>query len=293
MGHEWPGAGDALFQWYAEDNVLLMRRLSLRPLSLAQLTLPGADPIDLINAAAAADFTHIGMRIVPPMPDVPMRPVIGDPPFQRAIRDRLAATGLTVLDVEAFWLTAATDVRALEPAFAFGAALGAIYVLVVGNDPERSRLIDNFARVVDLARGYGLKTSLEFIPYSAVRTLGEAGEIIAAARRNGAGLLVDALHLSRSGGSPSDLAQLPSGSVHYLHLCDAPAALPRDTDAVRREARSARLYPGEGDLPLRTLLAAADPNLPIGIEAPDRRRADLPLVEQARQARAAALRVLG
>jgi aryl-alcohol dehydrogenase (NADP+) len=44
-----------------------------------------ADPIALIEAAAAAQFSHIGMRIVPPTPDAPMRPVIGDVLYQRAI----------------------------------------------------------------------------------------------------------------------------------------------------------------------------------------------------------------
>lgn len=264
----------------------LQLEFSLRLLSLAHLTLMVADPIALIDAAVSAQFSHIGMRIVPPTPDAPMRPVIGDAPYQRAIRQRLTDSGLKVLDIEAFWLTAETDIAGIAPAFAFGAELGATYVVVVGNDPVRSRLIDNHARLTELAAAYGLKTSLEFIPYSEVKTVGEAGEIVRASGLANAGLLVDALHLSRSGGLPSDLAQLPAGMIHYLHLCDAPAALPPDLAAVRREARGERLYPGEGQLPLAALLAAA-PDVPIGIEAPDGRRAALSFGEQARQAHAA------
>ena len=263
-----------------------------RLLSLAQLTLLGADPIDLIDAADAAGFSHIGMRIVPPMPDVPMRPVIGYLPYQRAIRARLAASALTVLDVEAFWLTAATDLRALEAAIAFGAELGARYALVVGNDPERARLVDNFAGFAALARSYGLMTALEFIPYSEVRSVGEAAGLVTAAGQAGAGLLVDALHLSRSGGSVAELARLPAEAIHYLHLCDAPAVPPSDVAAMRDEARARRCYPGEGELPLRALLAAA-PARPVGIEAPDRRRSHLSFAEQAREVRATALAVLG
>lgn len=264
----------------------LQPEFSLRLLSLAHLTLMVADPIALIDAAVSAEFSHIGMRIVPPTPDAPMRPVIGDAPYQRAIRQRLTDSGLGVLDIEAFWLTAETDIAGIAPAFAFGAELGATYVVVVGNDPVRSRLIDNHARLTELAAAYGLKTSLEFIPYSEVKTVGEAGDIVRASGLANAGLLVDALHLSRSGGSPSDLALLPAGMIHYLHLCDAPAALPPDLAAVRREARGGRLYPGEGQLPLAALLAAA-PDVPIGIEAPDGRRAALSFGEQAQQAHAA------
>lgn len=262
-----------------------------RLLSLAQLTLLGADPLDLIDAAGEAGFSHIGMRIVPPMPDVPMRPVIGDHAYQQAIRERLAVREMKVLDIEAFWLTAASDVRALESAVAFGAELGATYVLVVGHDREPARLTDNFAGFAALAGSYGLKTSLEFIPYSAIRSLGEAADLVAAAGQAGAGLLVDALHVSRSGGTPADLARLPAGLVHYLHLCDAPATRPSDVDGMRDEARSARLYPGEGALPLKAFLAAA-PTLAVGLEAPDRQRSHLSFAEQARQVRAAALALL-
>lgn len=263
----------------------------MRTLSLAHLTLMGADPIELIEAAAAAQFTHIGMRILPPGPDVPMRSVVGDAAYQRSIAQWLKQSGLTVLDIEAFWLTAETDVAAIAPAFAFGAELGATYAVVVGNDRDPVRLADNHGRLTSLAGQYGLKTSLEFIPYSEVKTLAEAKEIVRGCGLANAGLLIDALHLDRSGGSPAELTQLQPGMLHYLHLCDAPAARPADLAATRREARGGRLYPGEGALPLAAVLAATG-EVPIAIEAPDGRRAALSFADQARAARAAALDLL-
>ncbi|MGO4712659.1 sugar phosphate isomerase/epimerase family protein [Bradyrhizobium sp. 2TAF24] len=260
----------------------------MRNLSLAHLTLMTADALALIDAAAAARFSHVGLRTVPPTPDAPMRPVIGDKPYQRDIRARLADTGLTVLDIEAFWLTPETHVADIAPAFAFGAELGATYVVVVGNDPERARLVERFAHLSELARQHALKTSLEFIPYSAVRCLDEAVDIVRAAAQPNAGLLVDALHLSRSGGVPAQLAQLPREMLHYLHLCDAPAVPPADVAGMKREARGERCYPGEGGLPLAAFLGAVAADVPVGIEAPDSRRAALPFAEQARQARTAA-----
>ncbi len=128
----------------------LQPEFSLRLLSLAHLTLMVADPIALIDAAVSAEFSHIGMRIVPPTPDAPMRPVIGDAPYQRAIRQRLTDSGLGVLDIEAFWLTAETDIAGIAPAFAFGAELGATYVVVVGNDPVIAP--DRQSRAPDRAR---------------------------------------------------------------------------------------------------------------------------------------------
>ncbi|MBR1219022.1 sugar phosphate isomerase/epimerase [Bradyrhizobium sp. U87765 SZCCT0131] len=261
----------------------------MRILSLAHLTLISADALALIDAAAAARFSHVGLRIVPPTPDAPMRPVIGDKPYQRDILARLAETGLNVLDIEAFWLTPDTDIAAIAPAFAFGAELGATYVVVVGNDPERTRLVERFAALSELAQRHGLKTSLEFIPYSTVASLDDAASVVRAAAQPNAGLLVDALHLSRSGGTPAQLAALPQGLVHYLHLCDAPAVPPPDVAGMKREARGERCYPGEGGLPLAAFLGAVAADVPVGIEAPDGRRAALSFAEQARQARAAAL----
>jgi hypothetical protein len=47
-------------------------------LSLAHLTVLDADPLTLIDTAAAGRFDAVGLRIVPPMPTDQIRPVIGN-----------------------------------------------------------------------------------------------------------------------------------------------------------------------------------------------------------------------
>jgi sugar phosphate isomerase/epimerase len=59
---------------------------------------------------------------------------------------------------------------------------------------------------------------------------------------------------------------------------------PTDTPNLIREARTGRLLPGEGVLPLRELVAALPPGIPLAIEAPSRATADLPALERARRA---------
>ena len=59
---------------------------------------------------------------------------------------------------------------------------------------------------------------------------------------------------------------------------------PTDTPALVREARTGRLLPGEGVLPLKALVAALPEDLPLAIEAPCRATADLPAVERAKRA---------
>jgi sugar phosphate isomerase/epimerase len=264
----------------------------MRVLSLAHLTLAGSDPLELIEAAEQAGFSHIGMRIVSPNPDVSTKEIIGDVAFRRAIKQRLADSSLTVMDIEAFWISPRFNPSQVEAAFALGAELGARYVVVAGNDPDQARTIDALSGLCELADRYDLKISLEFTPYSEVRTLKQACDLLATLKKPNAGLLIDALHLSRSGGRVSEVGALPAGAIHFLHLCDAPALVPSTVDEKRREARGGRLYPGEGDLPLRALISAAPDNTPVAIEAPHVHFAKRPWAEQARLARSAAMRIL-
>jgi hypothetical protein len=59
---------------------------------------------------------------------------------------------------------------------------------------------------------------------------------------------------------------------------------PTDATALIREARTGRLLPGQGVLPLRELVAALPAGVPLAIEAPCRASADLPAVERAKRA---------
>jgi hypothetical protein len=81
----------------------------------------------------------------------------------------------------------------------------------------------------------------------------------------------------------------------YAQICDAGAEMPAPTDApaLIREARTGRLLPGEGVLPLRELVAVLPAGIPLAIEAPVRATAALPAVERARRAHAALIALLG
>lgn len=237
-------------------------------LSLAHLTLIDADPITLIDAAAAGRFDAIGLRIVPPMPTDRIVPVIGDETLIRDIENRLDATGTSVLDIEAVWLTPQTIVERLEPALELGARLRAKHLLVVGNDPEAGRLRDNFAKLCDLAASFGIGIALEMMSYVTLNTLPKAFSLLDEVRRPNARLLIDALHLVRSDGKPGDLVGLAPELFPYVHLCDAAVARPPDLERLRFEGRSGRFYPGEGELPLLDLLNALPADIAVAVEAP-------------------------
>ena len=81
-------------------------------------------------------------------------------------------------------------------------------------------------------------------------------------------MLVDALHLDRSGAKPEQLADVPAELFGSFQICDAPAPRPTTMDEISFESRYARLLPGEGDLPLEDILRTYPIDAPIGIEIP-------------------------
>jgi sugar phosphate isomerase/epimerase len=261
-------------------------------LSLAHLTVLAAKPLELIEVAEGAGFDAVGLRIVPPLPGDTITPVVGDLPLQRQIKRRLSLSDVSILDVEAVWLMPETSVDGLKPALEVGAELGAKNLLVVGNDPDRARLIDRFGALCNACAAFGLRPMLEFIPYSQIKSLADARDVLTAAAATNAGILIDALHLSRSGGSPADIAGYPQCLFSYAHLCDAVAALPA-AENLRKEARGERLYPGEGALWLQDFVRAFPDDTPLAVEAPSARHAHLSLSGQAELAARLTRELLG
>lgn len=250
-------------------------------LSLAQLTIADANPLQLIDAAQAGGFDAICLRLVAPLPTDTVFPVVGQEPTIRDIAARLDTTGVRILDMEAVWLMPHTDVQSLMPAMDLAARLGAQHVLVVGNDPDQGRLAANFAALCDSSESLDLGVVLEAMSFAELKTLRQALDLLGRVRKPNARLLVDALHFYRSGAHPRELAAIDPALFPFMHLCDASLAAP-PPDGLKAEARGGRLYPGEGELALGDLLRALPAGIPIEVEAPCTRYAGLPMLERAR-----------
>jgi sugar phosphate isomerase/epimerase len=260
---------------------------SSRPLSLAHLTVLDTTPPELVAVAAAAGFRTIGIRLTAtPSVGVPPYDVLHEGPMLRETLARLADTGISVLDTEFLRFEPEHPIGIPEGFLEVSARLGARNVLVMSAEPQEARTLERFGELCDRAAPYGLNVSLEFAIYTGVRTLAHAADVVAKSRRSNASVLIDALHFSRSGGLPAHVAQVDPALFRYAQICDAGPDMPgpADTPALVREARTGRLLPGEGVLPLRELVAALPPGLPLAIEAPCRATAELPALERARRA---------
>ena len=263
------------------------------PLSLSHLTVIELSPPEVVSAAAAAGFAYADLRLAKAVPADAEYPMFGDTPMLRETLRRAEDSGVRIFDVELIRLRSDTDVPSYERLLDAGRRLGAQRVKVSGDDPDRAVVVAKFAELCALADGYGLVVDLEFTPWSGVDSLAAAVAVIEAAGAANGKVLIDSLHLMRSGGSPEDIARFDRRHFDYLQLCDAPQSSPcsgkstrkEALDAILSEARTERMVPGEGSLPLADLLTRFPPTIPLSIELPLRAlAAHMPAAERAKLA---------
>ena len=269
-----------------------------RVYSLAYLTAAVLTPPQMVQLAAQLGYRHVGLRIVPNAPGAPQQFLIGEPAVLRETQAAVRDTGVGVFDLEIIRIGAGFDPQACLPLLEAGAALNARAALVAGDDPDPARLADHYARLCDTMRPFGMTADLEFMPWTAVPDARAALRIVKdAGDPPNAGILVDALHVSRSATRIDDLRALPRHLLHYAQICDAatPAQAGRDftVEEMIHTARCERLLPGEGGIDLAALFGALPADLPVSVEIPHTTRvAQLGTPAWAREALAAIRAVL-
>ena len=250
--------------------------------SLAALTILDAGPAGQIRAAAAAGFKAVGLRLNPLLPSDPQ---VAGTPLADELRALMRTSGLSLLEIGVFPNKPDLNVETLRPVLALSAELGGRFIVCPVEDADEARRLATLRALCDLCATFKLGVLVEFNPYSACRSLAEARALALAAERANAGLVIDLLHLSRSGGRAADLSKVEPHLLQLIHYCDA-APMPegeRSQDELRAESRTARRLPGEGVLPLKDLLAAFPAGTPISVEAPSRSLVGLSAEERAKK----------
>ena len=239
-----------------------------RPLGLAHFTVLDVPPLDLVDLAASTGWAAIGIRLIQAAPGTPVYALPAGSADMREMRRRLDGEGIRVHDIEIATIGVDFDPGSLAPALESAAEVGAARLSVCGDDPDPARLAARFAGLCDLAAGFGIGVDLEWMAWRPVGRLADAVAAVAAADRPNGAVLVDALHLFRTGGCPAELAALAPGTIRSVQLCDAVAEAPVGTEAIIREARSGRLPPGAGVLPLDALMAVLPADAALSAEVP-------------------------
>jgi sugar phosphate isomerase/epimerase len=152
--------------------------------------------------------------------------------------------------------------------YAMADALGARTISLshfLGAPVPLTAMIDAIGTIVSRATDRGFDVCVEFIPDTGIDNLAAAGAIVDAVASTRLGVMLDAWHFARSGGSLDQLTELPTGMITVLQLCDRIAPAP-DAAYV---PMAGRLLPGEGELPLAELtrhVLADHPNAVVGVE---------------------------
>ncbi|MGC6331028.1 sugar phosphate isomerase/epimerase family protein [Rhizorhabdus sp. FW153] len=268
----------------------MISRLSLAPLSLPQLT-----PDVFVRTAAGAGYSRACLRVFGGDAARPrlLSPALVDGPAMAVELGRIAAgEGVLISEIEVLMIGRNSDIAACEPMLAAGAAIGARLLTVCVVDEDMARAADRIGALARLAGGYKIEVGLEFAPSTQMRSLGEAVALRAQAGEANVSLVVDALHLTRSGGCAADVAASCGTPLRLLQLCDAPLAAPADPAGRLREARDRRLVPGEGEIDLVSLVRAMPADCAFSVEVPDAERvARLGALGHARGLREAAERL--
>jgi sugar phosphate isomerase/epimerase len=238
------------------------------PLGIAHFTTIGLDPLTYLSMATRIGYRRIGLRLYPAFPGAPYYEIPSGSALMKAMRGQLAASGVSVYDIEFVVIDGTFDPARLKPALESAGELGAKRLSVCGDDPDEGRLLSNIATAASLAAPFGISVDIENMPWRTTASFAIAVRLAKDSGAENVGVLVDALHFTRGGGVPADLKTAPQKLVRHFQLCDATGARPASNDALIAEARAGRKLPGEGTLPLADMLGALPDDCALSVEVP-------------------------
>jgi sugar phosphate isomerase/epimerase len=188
-----------------------------------------------------------------------------------AVSQALADTGLCALDLEVLWMAPGESLDHHDQLVDAALDVGARNVLCVSTEPEADQTKKRFEHICRRAEDSGLRIVLEFLPFTEIKSLAEAVAVVSDVAHPAGGILVDTLHLQRTGSTPRDLAAIDPHLMPYIQLCDArPEPEDPSLEGLLEDALYLRQLPGEGGLPLLAVLEQLDPLLPLSLEVRSR-----------------------
>jgi sugar phosphate isomerase/epimerase len=245
-------------------------------LGIEQLSVFGLPPVAFVTLAAdlGCDCISAALTAIPYNPHgYPQFSLRDDAALRREMQAALRDRGIAISLGEGFTIRPEREVRELAQDLDIMQELGAERVNAVSLDPDRARTFDQFAQLAELAAARGMQSTVELCPILTINDLATALTLLRHVGRSDFRLLLDTMHLARSGAQPADLAALDPGLIGYVQLCDAPRT-PRLTNYME-EATFERMVPGDGELPLREMLAALPHHgLTVSLEIPLRSQAE-------------------
>ena len=227
----------------------------MNPIVIAPTTLMKLAPVKYIEHAARAGYDGIGLRLYA-SPGMPFFPTVGDKDAEARVKASVRDAGIPVLEIFTCYLTEDMDLEAMRRAHEFGAELGAKWALVIGDDENWDRMVQNFGTLCDNAKALGLTCSLE-VPVNSrkLNTLELNQELVADSGRENVCFSIDPVQFNRSGASFDVLKDLDPKFLPYTQICDTKGPRPEPY-----------CMPGEGIVPLKQMLDIMPEGIPLSLE---------------------------
>ncbi len=233
--------------------------MSFRLSLAAGMFIDVGDPGKCVDLAAEAGFSGIGLRFLDGLPGLKVLD---------SVRGRLTSSGVELLDLELVQFGTGKEwssTNAVVEKVAY--ELAPRYLTTVFMHDEKELAIEQLGHLAESVNPAGVIPVVEFMPFSGVKTWSMARDIVRAVGTGRAAVLVDSLHLSRSGDTAKSFEGVGAELMPFVQICDA-LRLPADGTrrGLLREALGERLLPCEGDLPLVDFVRALSPDTTISVE---------------------------
>ena len=249
--------------------------MSADRLAIEYLSVFGLPPVEFVRLAAELGVACISTGLTA-MPleslNYPPFSLRDDAELRRDMRSAMDDCGVQISLGEGFLIVAGADCSAYAADLDLMRELGAPRINTLGLDPDRSRTFDQFAMLTDLAAERGMHTTLEMMPGSVIGDLDAAVAAVRHVGRPEFQLLIDTMHLVRSGADADDIRALDPTLIGYAQLSDMPVIDGIEDYLVA--ATFERMIPGTGTLPVEDILDALPRDVPVGLEVPMRSLAE-------------------
>jgi sugar phosphate isomerase/epimerase len=240
-------------------------------LGIGMLSVFALPPLDLIDVAANLGCRYIS-TVVQGAPLLPLGfapySLKDDVGLRNDLLAAMAHRGVTISLGDGFLVLPGAEMQQFAADLDVLAELGVPWINTVSLDPDLNRTFDQFATLTELAAQRGIRTAVEPVPGLTIADLPSALAALEHVGRTDFRLLIDTMHLVRSGYGAADLAALDPECIGYAQLCDT--TLRPHIHNYSEEAIFERMVPGAGELPLRDIIAALPPGIVIELEIPRR-----------------------
>ena len=183
----------------------------------------------------------------------------------REVKKRIDDNGIEVVDMEVIRLGRSIDKgKALIEA---ACEIGAKNILVVSSLHSSEETADQLSHLCSIADAGNITICLEFMKFTSVKSLSDALDVVKLVDAPNVGILLDLLHVVRSGTTFKEIEACDPNLFPYAQWCDGTAQPVGWSDSeLITDALDDRLIPSEGKLDALKFESLFDTGVPFSIE---------------------------